>query len=543
MKAKLSKVKITVNLGKEESAMKKRSICCLAVAAAVLCTGMTPAAEVMAQEPVSVINWNQTYQQIDGFGFTQEEECTYNMEEPYRSEVMDLLFDQEKGIGCSILRTEIGCGESKPTILPSEGVWDKTGDPRELWYFGEALNRGVDKIYGTVWSPPAWMKTHNSVNNGGWLKGKYYQTFADYLAQYVKIYKEEFGIDLYGISPANEPEFAALWKSCLWSPSQMKNFVENYLYPTFEKEGLDTNIMIGESGFWSDSVAAPLLKDESTVHMVDIVTSHQYQGRIRDLPLAREKGKHLWLSELCDTKGKYHVEIDDAVGWGKIIHEFMTVPQANAFLYWRGAHTTDSNQTLIRIDSPTSYTIPKRLWALGHYSRFVRPEWVRMEAGDEPYKGMLISAYKNPATGEFAVVIVNDDRENGHIVSFRMEHFLSDEVIPYVTDVSKNLEKGAPITIENGRFSLEVGAESMITLVGQGREGEPVRDETAEIMKMETETGTETETETMETETETVEAETEETETGTEATETAEGETEETETMETGTEETETGTD
>ena len=111
------------------------------------------------------------------------------------------------------------------------------------------------------------------------------------------------------------------------------------------------------------------------------------------------------------------------MGWGKIIHEFMTVPQANAFLYWRGAHTTDSNQTLIRIDSPTSYTIPKRLWALGHYSRFVRPEWVRMEAGDEPYKGMLISAYKNPATGEFAVVIVNDDRENGHIVSFRMEHF------------------------------------------------------------------------------------------------------------------------
>ena len=72
--------------------MKKRSICCLAMATAVLCTGMTPSTKVMAQEPVSVINWNQTYQQIDGFGFTQEEECTYNMEELYRSEVMDVLF-------------------------------------------------------------------------------------------------------------------------------------------------------------------------------------------------------------------------------------------------------------------------------------------------------------------------------------------------------------------------------------------------------------------------------------------------------------------
>lgn len=458
------------------------------MAAAVLCTGIMPAVEVMAQEPVSVINWDQTYQEIDGFGFTQEEECTYNMAEPYRSEVMDLLFDQEKGIGCSILRTEIGCGESKPTLMPSEGVLDKTGDPRELWYFREALSRGVDKIYGTVWSPPAWMKTHNSVNNGGWLKGKYYQTFADYLAQYVKIYKEEFGIDIYGISPANEPEFAATWKSCLWSPVQMKDFVENYLYPTFEREGLDTNIMVGESGFWSDSVAAPLLKDAATTHMVDIVTSHQYQGRIKDLPLAREKGKRLWQSELCDTAGKYHVEIDDAVGWGKIIHEFMTIPQANAFLYWRGAHETDSNQTLIRIDSPTSYTVPKRLWALGHYSRFIRPGWVRMEAGDEPYKGMLISAYKNPVTGEFAIIIVNDDRENGHIVSFQMEHFLANEVVPYVTDASRNLEKGLAIAIENGGFSLDVGAESMITLIGQGWEGEAVIEVAGETGEMEIET-------------------------------------------------------
>ncbi|MDY2651258.1 MULTISPECIES: hypothetical protein [Eisenbergiella] len=102
-------------------------------------------------------------------------------------------------------------------------------------------------------------------------------------------------------------------------------------------------------------------------------------GSIKDLPLAREKGKHLWLSELCDKKGSYHVEIDDAVGWGKIIHQFMTVPQANAFLYWCGAHETNSNQTMIRIDSPTSYTVPKRLYALGHFSKLVRPGWIRID--------------------------------------------------------------------------------------------------------------------------------------------------------------------
>ncbi|MEG1687705.1 MAG: hypothetical protein RR276_07470, partial [Angelakisella sp.] len=107
------------------------------------------------------IDWNNVRQTIDGFGVTQEEECTYVMQEPARSEVMDLLYSQTGGIGLSILRTEIGCGESKPTVEPSKGVWDYTGDPRELWYFNEALARGVDKIYGTVWSPPKWMKTNN----------------------------------------------------------------------------------------------------------------------------------------------------------------------------------------------------------------------------------------------------------------------------------------------------------------------------------------------------------------------------------------------
>lgn len=445
-------------------AIAKRGVSIALIFALITCSFSTSA--WAAGNSVVTVDWNKTYQEIDGFGFTQEEECTYVMEEPYRSEVMDLLFDQEKGIGCSILRTEIGCGESKPTIEPEPGVWDRSGDPRELWYFREALSRGVDKIYGTVWSPPKWMKTNNDWNHGGWVKKQYYQDFADYLAQYVKIYRDEFGIDMYGISPANEPEYPAQWKSCLWSSTQMKDFVENYLYPAFEQEGLSTKIMVGESGFWSDALAKPLLRDSETRHMVDIVTAHQYQGLIIDLPTARENGKHLWLSELCDTTGDYHVEIDDAVGWGKIIHEFMTIPQANAFLYWRGSHATDSNQTLIRLDSNTSYTVPKRLYALGHFSKFVRPGWVRIDATDKAYKDLRVSAYKDPDTGEFAVVIINDDRNNNRVVDFVFEGFTAGYVTPYLTDLDYNMEELEAVPVQNGRFTLSVGAESMITLAG-----------------------------------------------------------------------------
>ncbi|MEG0692547.1 MAG: hypothetical protein RR444_05640, partial [Oscillospiraceae bacterium] len=115
--------------------MKKQSIrkiIAVTVAAAMLGGASTVSIQAAPSGSVTV-EWNNVRQVIDGFGFTQEEECTYVMEEPYRSEVMDLLFSPEKGIGASILRTEIGCGDvAKATIEPAKGVWNTQPDPREL---------------------------------------------------------------------------------------------------------------------------------------------------------------------------------------------------------------------------------------------------------------------------------------------------------------------------------------------------------------------------------------------------------------------------
>ncbi|WP_415918057.1 glycoside hydrolase family 30 protein [Xylanivirga thermophila] len=250
-----------------------------------------------------VIDWNDIHQEIDGFGITQDEEDTYSMSEPQRTEVMDLLYSRDNGIGLSILRTEIGCGDSKATIEPDDGVWNYEPDMRELWYFNEAKVRGVEKIFGTVWSPPAWMKTNNKLERGGFLKKEYYQKYADYLAQYIKIYKEYHGVDIYGVSIANEPEYAAPWKSCLWTGSMFKNFIKDYLKPTFENENIDAKVIAGEMAIWSEVVVKDALKDPESCSRVDIVAAHQYQGIIKELPTAKKTGKKIWMTELSDTTG------------------------------------------------------------------------------------------------------------------------------------------------------------------------------------------------------------------------------------------------
>lgn len=438
-----------------------------ALIASFLLSVTTPLGTVNVNAASQVtVDWNNVRQEIDGFGVTQEEECTYVMPEPKRAEVMDLLFSKTNGIGLSMLRTEIGCGESKPTIEPQDGVWNYDPDPRELWYFNEAKARGVEKIFGTVWSPPAWMKTNNNVKNGGYLRSDCYQKYADYLAQYVKIYKQYHNIDIYGVSIANEPEYAAQWKSCLWTGAQFKNFIGNYLKPTFEREQIAAKVIAGESGVWSEAVVKDSLNDPNACSRIDIVASHQYQWFITDFPTSRAKGKKIWMTELSDTTGGFDASIKDGVWWAKKVHDFMTIPEVSAFCYWRGAHTVTNNQQLIRISPDSqSYETTKRLFAIGNYSKFVRPGFVRIGATENPVSGVYVTAYKNPTTGEFAIVAINDGDSN-RVIDIVPQGFAAGKITPNITDRMYNLVQGTDIPVIDGKFTASVGAKSIVTFTG-----------------------------------------------------------------------------
>lgn len=444
-----------------------------AIIASLLLSVVTPLgiSNVNAASQVTV-DWNNVRQEIDGFGFTQEEACTYDMPEPKRSEVLDLLFDKTKGVGFSLLRTEIGCGDvSKPTIEPADGVWNYEADPRELWYFREAKARGLERIFGTAWSPPAYMKTNNSIKNGGYLLSSYYQKYAEYLAEYVRIYKDYHNIDIYGVSFANEPEYAAQWKSCQWTAAQFKNFIGNYVKPTFEARNVNTKLIAGESGIWSEAVVKDALNDPNACSRIDVVASHQYQWVITDFPTARAKGKKVWMTELCETTA-YDGSLTDGLQWAKKVHDFMTIPETSAFCYWRGAHTATNNQALIKITPDNqNYETTKRLFTIGNYSKFVKPGYVRIGATEKPVAGVYITAYKNPTTGEFAIVVVNDGDSN-RVLDIVPQGFTAGKLTPNITDRMYDLKQGTDIPVVNGKFTASVGAKSVVTFVGTN--GSPI---------------------------------------------------------------------
>jgi O-glycosyl hydrolase len=93
----------------------------------------------------------------------------------------------------------------------------------------------------------------------------------------------------------------------------------------------------------------------------------------------------------------------------RIIHHDLCYANARSWSWWRacGGNYKDG---LIRVYERRHQAQDSRLlWALGNYSRFVRPGAVRLEVGskqkEDPY-GVMVSAYRNQ-DGSLVCVAIN----------------------------------------------------------------------------------------------------------------------------------------
>lgn len=99
-------------------------------------------------------------------------------------------------------------------------------------------------FYASPWSPPAFMKTNNNMLQGGKLLPEFNQAWANYYVKFIEAYEAE-DIPIWGITIQNEPMAVQRWESCIYTAEEERDFLKNYLGPTFEKSGLgDKNIVV-----------------------------------------------------------------------------------------------------------------------------------------------------------------------------------------------------------------------------------------------------------------------------------------------------------
>ena len=389
--------------------------------------------------PTVTVNWSDVHQQIDGFGASSA-----STGDGITNSQADLFWSTTNGVGLSLLRVQIESNGTYPDLATMQ----------------KAQDRGVS-IWGTPWSPPASMKSNGNTNNGGSLLASDYQAYANYLSSYVLGLKNSYGINLYALSIQNEPDYTATWQSCIWTGQQFHDFLGNNLLPTFKKNGVTTKIMMPEESGWKFDRATATLSDPVTAAGVSIIAGHNYDGAAAaTYPLGQNQGKHLWETEVSSFEA-FDPSMTNGLKWAKKINDWMTIANANAWHYWWLIDGNGDNEALL---GPSGQTT-KRLYVMGNYSKFVRPGYYRIGTSASPVAGVSVSAYKDPSTGKFAIVAINQNA-SAVTLDFALNGFTANAVAPWVTSASLNLAEQASIKVGGSAFVATLPAASVTTLVG-----------------------------------------------------------------------------
>jgi hypothetical protein len=284
--------------------------------------------------------------------------------------------------------------------------------------------------------------------------------------------KNTYGVSLYAISVQNEPDArVTTYESCNWTAQQIHDFVP-YLYNALvASNAASTKIILPESQNWPDysNLVATAMSD-STSNLVGIVADHNYDGASGPGSLVKNSyGKPLWETEVSLLSGS-DGSISNGVYYAGRIHLFMTVAQANAWHYWwliTGNST--GNQGLM----DTTATPTKRMFALGQFRRFVRPDYYRIGVTNNT-GGAQISAYKDSLSPGFAIVAINPTT-NSINQTFTLTNFSAASVVtPWMTTSNLSLASQTAVAVTNLSFSYALPAMSIVTFAGQATNHPPV---------------------------------------------------------------------
>lgn len=385
------------------------------------------------------------HQVVDGFGEADVWQGSSS------TQMQTLLWDPVNGIGLNLLRVGIDGTSGSPNIMGAAGYAD-----------GQACMKfsGSDcKVWAAPWSPPASMKDNNNVNNGGHLNSSNYAAWAKVLAGFPAFYKSHGGVDLYAISAQNEPDFTASYQSCLFNASQMTAWID-VLGPALAALSPPVKVLAAEPDNWGniwggDGYGPAIIADANANMYVGPIATHDYGGTsagtyARPAPPSNNT-HHVWETE-CTPGDTGPITI------ATMIYAAFTTGGVNGWHYW---------WTEALVPSPSSP--PPQVYALGNFSKYVRPGYYRVDVSNAPKASgttPLVVAFTNLADGTVSIVVVNGGSA-ANVSFFVAGTAWPASVTPYVTTTSSKLAAGTPISVSGARFSASLAGQSVTTFVGK----------------------------------------------------------------------------
>ncbi|HZR44173.1 MAG TPA: hypothetical protein VFB12_28935, partial [Ktedonobacteraceae bacterium] len=333
--------------------------------------------------------------------------------EPYRSQILDYLFNPNYGASLHILKVEVG-GDTNSTDGSEPSFMHTAHDQNftrgyEWWLMQEAKARNPQiKLYALAWGAPGWIGTTGAPVYDS-AHPFWSQDMVNYYVAWIKGAKSHYNLTIDYIGGWNEKGYNKAFYEALKSALQANH--------------LPTQVVAADSVGWS--VANAMVTDSTFNNAIDIVGVHYPCGYLKDEKTcsstanALSLGKPLWASENgSQDENKGRLAMARAINRGYIDGK-MTASinwPVIAALYPNLPFNTDG---LMVANQPWSgnYSVGEQLWVTAHTTQFTQPDWQYLDSacgylGGSKTNGSYVTlrspngrVFKSPDRRDYSMII------------------------------------------------------------------------------------------------------------------------------------------
>lgn len=375
-----------------------------------------------------------------------------------------------------------------------------------------------------VWATKNGLAYPNKTTTSSNLSPSMDKAFADFLVNTITYLRNDLAIPVNFISPVNEPTWD--WKNgnqegSPYNNQELKNIYLT-LYQQLKASNLADKVQIegGEvveysaalsdsaykkytgknqayqggmnkngngvyknylEDFLGDQTMRQILGNKLSLHGYFSDASSNRLGKLRDQVWQHAQnvspGAELWMSEMCilgapaDIRkfrgGRFDGQnMQVALHIARILHRDLTRLNVSAWHWWLAVTAYNYKDGLLKVNADLdadSLITSKTFWTLGHFSRFIRPGFNRIQAaGADNLNGLMVSAYQSANAKTQVIVIINAADTQKSLSLNGIKNTRNKQVSAYITHANANLKK---FDIANTRLDqLKIPAESIVTL-------------------------------------------------------------------------------
>jgi glucosylceramidase len=429
--------------------------------------GSVPFTSTTPTAPTVVVDPTRTFQRMSGFGGAITDSSAtvlYRLSPRARQATMRSLFDPRAGDGLSYLRQPIGGSDFVATApytyddRPAGSTdyaqrhFSIAHDETEILPLlrqAKRLNPQL-QIMATPWSPPAWMKTGQSLIGGRLIdQPRIYRSYALYLTKFVEAYRAH-GVAVNTITVQNEPQnrTPAGYPGTDMPARQEEKVIED-LGPMLRAAGLRTKILAYDHN-WSEhpNDIASTPPDEASdtndypqevlsspaARWVSGTAEHCYYGDPRAMTtLHREfPSKDVYMTECSGSQSsdpantfsdtlKWHARnliIGSPRNWAKTVINWNVALDPSGGPHVGGCANCTG---ILTVGPGDQVTRNAEYYTLGHLSRFVPPGAVRIAStsfGTTGWNGQVMDvAFRDP--NGTTVLVAHNENDNPQAFAVR----------------------------------------------------------------------------------------------------------------------------